>query len=203
MKIVGCDLHTRYQQVAMLDRETGECVELRLEHESGEARAFYAGLSGPVRVGIEATVQPGGWRTEQTRLIPDRLNDAASPPRAIPLTTRDRTNLNRARLTSLRRFGRTLLARHPRPVRKHERTSRQLPVKHGPRVIPLQDATLPDQQVGIVLRKLFPGRHGVPLNRPGPTEARPGQSLMDQHQIGPRDGLVVEVRLPLGEREPL
>jgi hypothetical protein len=24
MKIVGCDLHTRYQQIAMLDQETGE-----------------------------------------------------------------------------------------------------------------------------------------------------------------------------------
>ena len=55
MKIVGCDLHTRYQQVAMLDQETGELIERRLEHESGEARAFYAALSGPVRVGIEAT----------------------------------------------------------------------------------------------------------------------------------------------------
>ena len=55
MKIVGCDLHTRYQQVAMLDAETGELVEHRLEHESGEARAFYAGLAAPVRVGIEAT----------------------------------------------------------------------------------------------------------------------------------------------------
>src|SRR3981081_4507532 len=55
MKIVGCDLHTRYQQIAMLDRETGELVERRLEHESGEARAFYSALMGPVRVGIEAT----------------------------------------------------------------------------------------------------------------------------------------------------
>jgi hypothetical protein len=55
MKIVGCDLHTRYQQVARLDAETGELVERRLEHESGEARAFYAGLTRPVRVGIEAT----------------------------------------------------------------------------------------------------------------------------------------------------
>ena len=55
MKIVGCDLHTRYQQIAMLDQETGELIERRLEHESGEARAFYAALSGPVRVGIEAT----------------------------------------------------------------------------------------------------------------------------------------------------
>lgn len=55
MKIVGCDLHTRYQQIAMLDQETGEFSERRLEHESGEARAFYAALSAPVRVGIEAT----------------------------------------------------------------------------------------------------------------------------------------------------
>src|SRR6266436_9306113 len=49
MKIVGCDLHTRYQQIAMLEEETGELVERRLEHESGEARAFYAALSAPVR----------------------------------------------------------------------------------------------------------------------------------------------------------
>jgi transposase len=55
MKIVGCDLHTRYQQIALLDQETGELIERRLEHESGEARAFYAALSAPVRVGIEAT----------------------------------------------------------------------------------------------------------------------------------------------------
>jgi hypothetical protein len=27
MKIVGCDWHTRYQQIAMLDRETGELIE--------------------------------------------------------------------------------------------------------------------------------------------------------------------------------
>ena len=55
MKIVGCDLHTRYQQIAMLDEETGELIERRLEHESGEARAFYTSLAGAVRVGIEAT----------------------------------------------------------------------------------------------------------------------------------------------------
>jgi transposase len=55
MKIVGCDLHTRYQQIAMLDQETGELIERRLEHATGEAKAFYAGLMGEVRVGIEAT----------------------------------------------------------------------------------------------------------------------------------------------------
>jgi transposase len=56
MIIVGCDFHTRFQQVAMLDPTTGEIVERRLEHETGEARSFYASLSEPARVGIEATV---------------------------------------------------------------------------------------------------------------------------------------------------
>ena len=55
MMSIGCDLHTRYQQIAMVNTETGELGERRLEHESGEARAFYAGLKGTVRVGIEAT----------------------------------------------------------------------------------------------------------------------------------------------------
>jgi transposase len=55
MMIIGCDLHTRYQQIAMVDTETGEFAERRLEHESGEARSFYSELKGAVRVGIEAT----------------------------------------------------------------------------------------------------------------------------------------------------
>ena len=55
MRIIGCDFHSRYQQIAMLIEETGEVVERRLEHENGEAGAFYASLPKPVRVGIEAT----------------------------------------------------------------------------------------------------------------------------------------------------
>lgn len=55
MMIIGCDLHTRFQQIAMLDTETGEIVERRLEHGSGEAQRFYAALTAPARVGIEAT----------------------------------------------------------------------------------------------------------------------------------------------------
>ncbi len=34
----------------MLDEESGELIERRLEHESGEARGFYADLAGRVRV---------------------------------------------------------------------------------------------------------------------------------------------------------
>ena len=60
MKIVGCDLHTRYRQIALLEEETGELIERRLEYGSHEARAFYGSLEGPVRVGIEAT-GPTRW----------------------------------------------------------------------------------------------------------------------------------------------
>ena len=55
MFIIGCDFHTRFQRIAMLDTQTGELVERRLEHENGEARAFYAALPGAARVGMEAT----------------------------------------------------------------------------------------------------------------------------------------------------
>lgn len=56
MIIIGCDFHTRFQQIAMLDATTGEVVERRLEHENGEADKFYGTLPGPARVGIEATI---------------------------------------------------------------------------------------------------------------------------------------------------
>jgi transposase len=58
MKIIGCDFHPSYQQIAMLDLVTGEMVEKALSHErKEEVRAFYAGLEGSVRVGIEASGQ--------------------------------------------------------------------------------------------------------------------------------------------------
>ncbi len=55
MKIIGCDFHPSYQQIAMVNSETGILWEGRLEHEQGEARRFYQGLAGQtVRVGMEA-----------------------------------------------------------------------------------------------------------------------------------------------------
>jgi transposase len=61
MKIIGCDYHPSYQQIAMVDTETGELWEGRLEHEPGEARRFYEALRGQeVRVGMEA-VGNGQW----------------------------------------------------------------------------------------------------------------------------------------------
>jgi transposase len=54
MKYIGCDFHPSFQQIAMLDQETGELVERRLLHTE-EARVFYERLKGPVVVGIEAS----------------------------------------------------------------------------------------------------------------------------------------------------
>lgn len=55
MFIIGCDFHSRFQQIAMLNPVNGEVIERRLEHEKGEAQKFYATLPSPARVGMEAT----------------------------------------------------------------------------------------------------------------------------------------------------
>ena len=55
MLIIGVDFHSCFQQIAMVDTESGELIEHRLEHSNGEAQKFYAGLQKPVRAGMEAT----------------------------------------------------------------------------------------------------------------------------------------------------
>src|SRR5215470_7189370 len=55
MRIIGCDLHTRQQTIAMLDEQTGELVEKQLNHKGEGVRQFYSALPRPVLVGIEAT----------------------------------------------------------------------------------------------------------------------------------------------------
>jgi len=55
MRIIGCDLHSRQQTLAMLDTTTGEVEKTTLTHEGNNVREFYSTLPRPVRVGIEAT----------------------------------------------------------------------------------------------------------------------------------------------------
>jgi hypothetical protein len=45
MRIIGVDLHTRQQSIAMLDDQTGELVEKELQHEGERVREFYSGMS--------------------------------------------------------------------------------------------------------------------------------------------------------------
>ena len=54
MKIVGCDFHPSFQQVAILDTSTGEVGELKLRHGGGEAERFYRELEAPVLIGMES-----------------------------------------------------------------------------------------------------------------------------------------------------
>ena len=55
MKIIGCDFHPAWQQVAVFDDETAEIQERKLSHEDGEAERFYRAQPAPALVGIEAT----------------------------------------------------------------------------------------------------------------------------------------------------
>ena len=52
MKIIGCDFHPSFQQMAMVDTRTGEQTEKKLT--PAEAVQFYSQLPGPVLVGMEA-----------------------------------------------------------------------------------------------------------------------------------------------------
>jgi transposase len=54
MIIIGCDFHPSFQQIAMLDTETGAIEDHKLVHASGEAERFYRGLASAALVGIEA-----------------------------------------------------------------------------------------------------------------------------------------------------
>ena len=56
--IIGVDYHPSVQQIAFVEKETGECGERQLNHSDGEAEKFYRDLKlrgVQVRVGMEAT----------------------------------------------------------------------------------------------------------------------------------------------------
>ena len=92
--IIGCDFHPRFQQIAYVDRATGEYGERRLLH-TAEAEGFYRSLAGrPVRVGVEATGNFGWFRRllgelGQELVLGDALRIRASNPRNQRTDKRD------------------------------------------------------------------------------------------------------------------
>ena len=68
MKIVGCDFHPGYQQIAVLDTETGEVWEKKLSHGNGEASKFYRALQGAALIGMEATGNARWFELEVEKL---------------------------------------------------------------------------------------------------------------------------------------
>ena len=134
MSIIGCDLHSRYQVIAMVETDTGEMVTRRLEHESGEARAFYTTLPKPSLIGMEAT----GYTQWFERLVAELGHElwvgdpAAIRARAVrrqKTDTRDAEHLLDLLLT--KRFPRVWV---PTP---EERDVRQL-LKHRNKLVRMQ-----------------------------------------------------------------
>src|SRR5215470_2882633 len=60
MTLVGCDLHTRKQQVAALDTATGEIYERQLLHEESAVEEFYAALPVQSRWALKVPATPSG-----------------------------------------------------------------------------------------------------------------------------------------------
>ena len=134
MSIIGCDLHSRYQVIAMLDTETGEITTRRLEHENGEARAFYAGLRKPSLVGIEATGYTQWFERMASQLghelwVGDPAEIRARAVRRQKTDTRDAEHL--LDLLQTKRFPRLWV---PTP---EERDVRQL-LKHRNKLVGMQ-----------------------------------------------------------------
>ena len=80
---VGCDLHTRMQQVAVLDTGTGEVSERQLTHDGSAIEEFYAALPRPVTVGIESTGYATWFHTLMQRLGHTVLAGDAAKIRAM------------------------------------------------------------------------------------------------------------------------
>ena len=68
MRIIGCDLHTRQQTIAMLDEHTGELVEKQLNHEGG---------STPILFGTPKT-RAGGHRGHRLHVLVPAASRRAS-----------------------------------------------------------------------------------------------------------------------------
>jgi hypothetical protein len=76
MLIIGCDFHTRYQQIAMAREGTAELLlEQRLDHESGEAHVFYRNLQSSPGA-PHAALACGGFESSSGRGF---SHDAVSP----------------------------------------------------------------------------------------------------------------------------
>jgi transposase len=136
MKIIGCDFHPSFQQIAMVDTETGEATERRLLHAGGEAQRFYESLSGPVVVGIETSGNTLWFerlleKLGHKLLIGDATAIRAAAPRNQRCDPRDARNI--LQLLLEKRFPAiwvpTMAERDLRQLLKHRHTLVQMRTK--------------------------------------------------------------------------
>jgi transposase len=100
MWIIGCDYHPRFQQIAYVNTEGGECGNQPLEHKQ-EAERFYRSLQGQgVRVGMEASGHARWFERLLAELghelwIGDPAQIRATDPRKQKNDARDAANILR------------------------------------------------------------------------------------------------------------
>jgi len=133
MKIIGCDFHPSFQQIAMLDTVTGELVERKLLHPE-QATRFYESLAGEeVLVGLESMGNTLWFERVLNRLgftlwIGDALAIRVSNPRKQKTDKRDAGHI--LRLLQEGRFPRiwvpSLAERDLRQLLKHRHTLVQM-----------------------------------------------------------------------------
>jgi transposase len=122
MILVGCDLHARDQQVAVLDTATGEIQEQRLLHEGGGVEQFYAALSGPVTVGIESTGYALWFHALLHRLGHEVIVGDAAKIRAMVVRKTKTDRRDAAHLLDLLRHDRFPTVWLPDPAVRDQRT---------------------------------------------------------------------------------
>jgi len=66
MTLVGCDLHSRKQQVAALDTATGEVLEQELVHEGDAVERFYRAVPSSNSSGRSTCRAPSVFVMEPT-----------------------------------------------------------------------------------------------------------------------------------------
>ena len=71
MTLVGCDLHSRKQQVAVLDTRTGELLEQELAHDGDAVERFYRALPPPVTIVMRRSSCANGWLVDACRREPN------------------------------------------------------------------------------------------------------------------------------------
>ena len=118
MTFVGCDLHTRMQQVAVLDTRTGEVSERQLAHDGSAVEEFYAAWPGPVTVDIESTGYATWFHTLIQRLGHTLLVGDAAKIRAMVVRKTKTDRRDALHLLDLLRHDRfpTVWCRTPPPA---------------------------------------------------------------------------------------
>jgi transposase len=184
MTIVGCDLHTRKQQVAVLHADTGEVVEQELLHAGDAVEPLYRTLPRPVIVGIESTGYALWFHELMQRLGHTLLVGAAAKIRAMVVRKTKTDRRDAQHLLDLLKHDRFPAVWSPDPA------TRDLRALVTPRMRRVRMRTMVKN-----------GLHAIAMNRRLPL----GPSLWSQRGLAQLQGLALAPHTPQrrDERLPL